>query len=198
MARPTNADRLRRLQLVSAGYCASCNAHPASAGFKTCASCRKRQATYIKERAQRLRKEGFCHKCLRRKPPEGQACCPECRIVLTENHRRWRAKPENKIKIRNAWLKSEYGITQAEYEERLIKQGRRCAICGTSQAKLFVDHNHQTNEVRGLLCSACNTLLGHGRDDVHILARAIAYLSPVDSEKEESNAANLIGFWAGT
>ena len=39
------------------------------------------------------------------------------------------------------------------------EQGGKCALCG-SKGDLVVDHNHETMEVRGLLCSHCNMMLG--------------------------------------
>ena len=59
------------------------------------------------------------------------------------------------------------------------KQNIKCAICGTEfneKNKGFVDHSHITNEVRGLLCSKCNSLLGMANDDIEILKKAIEYL----------------------
>lgn len=52
-----------------------------------------------------------------------------------------------------------------------------CAICGDEGVKLVVDHCHDTNKVRGLLCYRCNTLLGQARDDISILLSAVIYLS---------------------
>jgi len=49
-------------------------------------------------------------------------------------------------------------------------------ICG-SQEKLVVDHNHNTNKVRGLLCNHCNRGLGHFRDNTETLLKAIDYLN---------------------
>jgi hypothetical protein len=39
-----------------------------------------------------------------------------------------------------------------------------------------IDHCHETNEVRGILCSGCNTGLGHLGDNIDGLLRAVAYL----------------------
>lgn len=50
-----------------------------------------------------------------------------------------------------------------------------CAVCGTSK-RLCVDHDHATNEIRGVICHRCNLLLGKARDNVKLLKKAIAYL----------------------
>lgn len=60
---------------------------------------------------------------------------------------------------------------------------KQCVICGDA-GKLVVDHNHQTGEVRGLLCNHCNRGLGHFRDDPLLLEFAAQYLyASVDSPK---------------
>lgn len=43
--------------------------------------------------------------------------------------------------------------------------------------KLCVDHCHETGEVRGLLCSKCNTAIGMFQEDINVMYRAIEYLS---------------------
>ncbi len=44
------------------------------------------------------------------------------------------------------------------------------------EAKLMVDHDHTTGEVRGLLCHNCNRAIGLLREDPERLRRAIEYL----------------------
>ena len=39
-----------------------------------------------------------------------------------------------------------------------------------------MDHNHQTNEFRGLLCKECNRSLGLFGDNIDILTNAVTYL----------------------
>jgi hypothetical protein len=63
-------------------------------------------------------------------------------------------------------------------EELLLRQGGGCAICGRTPGKisLHVDHDHETGEIRGLLCVGCNNALGQFRDDLRLLVRAGEYV----------------------
>jgi hypothetical protein len=84
-----------------------------------------------------------------------------------------------KSEHRNTQLKSDYNITLDEYNEMLTKQNNGCVICGKTingKRKMCVDHDHKTGKVRGLLCSQCNWGLGHFKDDVDLLEKAIKYL----------------------
>lgn len=71
-----------------------------------------------------------------------------------------------------------YGIDLEGYQDLLDSQGGQCAICGTPPAgqPLQVDHDHDTGEVRGLLCRNCNLGLGHFQDELSRLRSASAYL----------------------
>ena len=75
-----------------------------------------------------------------------------------------------------------YGLTIAEYDAILEAQGGGCAICGRSpgRKRLPVDHNHETGEIRGLLCLACNRAVGLLGDDPDLARRAAEYLSPLE------------------
>lgn len=68
-----------------------------------------------------------------------------------------------------------YGLTRIEYNAMLEKQHGRCAAC-EEEKPLHIDHDHETGEVRGLLCQECNCALGFVKDDVITLTRLIAYL----------------------
>lgn len=77
-------------------------------------------------------------------------------------------------------LSYRYGLTDHERAEMLKEQGGKCLICKTPEDSLtrplVVDHDHTTGAVRGLLCSACNTGIGHLKDDPAVVAAALHYL----------------------
>jgi len=74
-------------------------------------------------------------------------------------------------------LKCKYVLTVEQYENMIMRQKGLCAICGMKMEKPFVDHDHKTGLVRALLCIQCNGVIGHARDNVVILKRAIDYLT---------------------
>ncbi len=109
----------------------------------------------------------------------------------------WARKWQDKIKRnpdidyeRN--LQRKYGITIDDYNRMLTEQDGKCGICGREETRiangkgtrLSVDHCHQTNKVRGLLCFACNSTLGKYDDKIDFLKAMINYL---DKHKEEEN-----------
>jgi hypothetical protein len=87
----------------------------------------------------------------------------------------WRkANPE---KYRDQYLRNTFGMTLAEYEALLAKQGGVCAICGHPPKHLLaVDHDHANGKVRGLLCTPCNTGIGHLKDSPIRMRRAAEYI----------------------
>jgi Recombination endonuclease VII len=68
------------------------------------------------------------------------------------------------------------------------KQQSRCAICGTRLVSPHIDHDHATGTVRGILCPPCNHGLGHFRDSVINLRRAIKYLKRARSPPRARSA----------
>ena len=81
------------------------------------------------------------------------------------------------------WTWKDQGIefTYEEYEALLVKQEYRCGICKTHTSELpkslAVDHDHETGEIRGLLCMNCNLGIGKLRDSIDLLKSAIEWLS---------------------
>lgn len=60
----------------------------------------------------------------------------------------------------------------------LDDQGGICAICGTDEFPNtpVVDHDHVTNEIRGILCRNCNWGLGQFKDDPDLMLAAAEYI----------------------
>jgi hypothetical protein len=77
-------------------------------------------------------------------------------------------------------LKRLYGITPEQYDEMLRDQNYCCAVCGRHESefktKLAVDHDHVTLDLRGCLCTFCNSrVIGRHRDP-ELFRRAYEYL----------------------
>lgn len=88
-----------------------------------------------------------------------------------------RLHPETKQRQRA----KHYGLTLEEKESIYESQGGRCAICGGDGTNgkwdtLYIDHDHKTGKVRGLLCARCNFALGQFDDDISRLEKAAEYL----------------------
>lgn len=94
-------------------------------------------------------------------------------------------------------MEDRYGISSSDYEAILREQDGVCRICKRHETRtrgkrqldfvgedskaaivrrLAIDHDHVTGKVRGLLCGACNTVLGLVSEDVAILNSVIEYL----------------------
>ena len=72
-------------------------------------------------------------------------------------------------------LKWRYGLLVEQYEEMKEQQRGCCKIC-MKPKPLVVDHCHETNEVRGLICQDCNKALGFLYDDPLLFDRCVLYL----------------------
>jgi hypothetical protein len=100
-----------------------------------------------------------------------------CKVCASSDFAKWKHK--NLEKSRRDDRKRHYIRTydlDPELAEQLV-QNRvgECRICG-SILPLVVDHCHTTGTVRGLICSACNSVLGYSKDNIKTLENAITYL----------------------
>lgn len=149
--------------------------------------CRDCTNTYIKARRNRnlvevpTVVEKFCPKCKTPKPANDfhrnkyqfdglKPWCKKCDL----SHKKTIYQSDSK---RDAYYIRNYGITLEQYRELELRQDYKCAICKeVPEHNLAVDHCHETGEVRGLLCKACNVGIGNLGDSIERLQSAIEYL----------------------
>lgn len=154
---------------------------------KTCTDCRtsKPVSSFTKERRGKYGVKSKCKRCVRvRERAYREANKDKYKAYYTKTNKE--AKESGR---RLDWyLQSTYGITLDEYTTILTTQCGKCAICGTTDKgrynRFYVDHCHTTGVVRGLLCEACNYLLGHAYDNQTTLIAAARYL------QEHENGTN--------
>lgn len=144
---------------VNESYASSILAVPAT--LKTCCRCKSEKPLT----AFGKRREGLT------------GACKECLNAFYRS----RYAGLNKV-ARRGWNIRKYGVTPEIVEQIFESQGRCCAICkgdspGFKKKTWSVDHNHVTNQVRGILCHHCNVMLGYSKDSVETHKAAIAYLN---------------------
>lgn len=147
------------------------------------------------DRRYRQRPEARAAKSRYQQSPEGREVARRSRLRylakpgIRERNRAYARnqykKPEI-LKRRRSTLLKQYKISLEDYTAFLAKQGGVYAICrkpetmrngshGRIQA-LSVDHDHVTDQLRGLLCNRCNTLVGKVEDQSGLLRQAAEYL----------------------
>jgi len=104
-----------------------------------------------------------------------------CRKCEDKKTKEWmKANPE-KMRAINAriTLFRLHGLTPKHYEKLSAAQNGMCAICSVCPdpgKRLYIDHCHKTNRIRGLLCNRCNRAMGLFEDDPELLRKVIDYL----------------------
>jgi hypothetical protein len=132
-----------------------------------------------------------------KKSPLGRSnTCPSCRTIQSRERRnknplkyselnklaRKKYRNRNPILSRFYYFKKKYHLNKenfvSEIQSKLIEQNYCCAICGIKKEfkKLWIDHNHDTGQIRGLLCMSCNTALGFLREDEYLINSLLKYL----------------------
>lgn len=156
--------------------------------MKTCNTCNESKSlsefhTFSDNRTGKVKHRAKCKSCLNeyaRKQLAEKRKNPEFRKFDRDRTRYWRE--DNPDRFRLTRLKAsakEKGLDFAIVYEYYLSHKGACDICGDDSLKraLAVDHCHATGKFRGLLCSTCNTGLGHFKDSPVLLAEAIAYLA---------------------
>lgn len=152
---------------------------------KVCTKCEE-----VKQLSE-FRKQGngvssACKECLSKKDKEYKARNSD---KIKKYRDEWKKNPASRNVLLNSRLKKIYGITAEEYELMLNDQNGLCAICGKQEKagnqyqevkRLAVDHCHKTGNIRGLLCTNCNTRLATLEDEVYVKS-AMKYLAKYES-----------------
>lgn len=116
--------------------------------------------------------------------------CVECEVTLpvAEFHKNARLKDGYRSICKSCSALRRryhlYGISAEQYEEMLADQREACAICGSTDRPLFVDHDHACCPgskscglcVRALICQPCNTGLGNFEDNSSRIRDAADYV----------------------
>lgn len=135
---------------------------------KTCTSCNKTKP--INE--------------FKKEPGRTDGYRPDCSVCINARTRKWYSEKGGRYH-RERTLKKCYNLEWEEYIAMLAAQDHRCAICRTGIEALgdlrqktmaHVDHNHDTGEIRALLCHKCNVGIGLFSDDAELLKSAVEYL----------------------
>lgn len=147
---------------------------------KTCTKCNILKPLTEFYNAQRA-KDGlswYCKACYKIEY-HAYANKPENRERILTNLKQYHSN--NRLRARNYKLKKDFGITIDQFDALAVQQNNLCAICNKPQLEhkkyLSVDHCHKTDKIRGLLCEACNLGLGHFKDDIELLLKAVNYLN---------------------
>jgi hypothetical protein len=148
---------------------------------RTCNAEHQKRLRATRERTEPTCTEKRCSGCRQVKASDGfhryarskDGLAAYCRTCKSE-----RAKTNWGLSASFArYLVRKYGITPGQYNEMLVRQEGRCAICReTPRHRLCVDHDHETGQVRALLCKVCNLAIGYLKDDPDLFRRAADYL----------------------
>jgi hypothetical protein len=136
--------------------------------MRTCPSCKteKEHGAFYRNRATSHGLSAYCIECERSRQ-KGDA------------HRRVKPSAEQK---RRWQIKTRYGLSQEAFDNLIAAQASRCGICekelsvsGERNTWPYVDHDHVSGAVRGILCHACNIRIG-GWDSPDFRSRAMKWL----------------------
>ena len=134
-----------------------------------------------------------------RAPDSVHSWCNVCRV--DDKHKRYASLTEEQrfqkhLTTKRSHLMRSYKITLEEYIKKAKEQKNRCAICnkvqpeshtlkgykknalgkrGKDRFNLYVDHNHETEEVRGLLCNECNLAYGYIKENTKSIKGMLDY-----------------------
>lgn len=145
---------------------------------KTCPKCKKKLPAiteyFHRNKTGKYGLESSCKICKNKTAKKYRS---ENKEKIQKIHKKWRGTFAGQKSLKRYKLKHLYGLTLDDHLTMYIMQNGRCAICKRPVAldKVYIDHNHQTEKVRGLLCNRCNHFLT-AFDDKDFFENTIKYL----------------------
>jgi len=131
---------------------------------------------------------GLCDPCYRSMLKQTK---PEYAALCRRSRQNWKKANPEKLKAqrrlydirRRARLggpafnaTKRHRMSHDEYLALVERSGGICGIC-QKKARLYIDHDHNTDVIRGMLCNSCNAGMGALGDSVDGLMAAVRYLS---------------------
>ena len=166
----------KHLQGIQRLYCSNSCGHryrvPIIIKQKSCELCGKQFKTHNRNRTKRC-------------------CSQKCHNEITFAQRQ-KTQFERSLKRLN--------IDEETYKSLFEKQNDCCAICRKPETarhqsgkirQLAVDHCHETGNIRGLLCTKCNTGIGLFKDSWLLLDNAMEYLTYWHSKHGSSKVQSV-------
>jgi hypothetical protein len=139
--------------------------------MKQCITCKitKELTEFHKSKTNKDKLSNYCKQCSNARRKQSYYDNIERETQKNKNYRKTHPRTSSKYR----WYT--YKLSEEQYLSLLNNQQEQCAIC-LSKDKLCVDHDHTTLNIRGLLCSNCNTALGLVKENATTLQNMIAYL----------------------
>lgn len=151
-------------------------------GLKVCKDCfeTKPHASFSRQAGYRDGYRSNCKDCVTLRAKRWCQANPERAAAGKRRHYEVNGD-EVRARVRDLALTRRYGITRSQYDEQLVAQGHRCAICGSDEPgskyrRFAVDHCHRTGRARGLLCNPCNIGMGRFADNADLILAARIYV----------------------
>ena len=135
---------------------------------------------------------------------KNQGYCPPCKKLYDKEHKKnYYKNPYNRLLRYGQHIKHRYSLTLEGLNELYVQQEGKCPIClkelsnptieDATRWESNIDHDHNCCPtettcgkcIRGLLCRDCNLLIGHAKDNLDTLKRAVEYLT--NSQKKAGN-----------
>lgn len=143
-----------------------------------CGSIKRKTSALCRTCSLSNRSKAPCSKCGARRDIRG--ICRSCRTSVELKSRfkkRALLSSEEKKAIWRQQFFARIGLTEERYQELVIEQLGKCAICEeVPKVPLKADHDHVSGRFRGLICARCNQGLGLYHDNPERLIAAANYL----------------------